>query len=155
MIDKNKIFGFPVKAMFAWTLLQFFKIPKLFKKLGLSLSIGGREIKTFRNFIMAIINPKKKLAQEAIEEIEKTINAGCLAGIDISINFWDLGLFDHVMFVYGYDEDNLYVFDTHQVLGLEYKKITEDNRFIMKISKNEIKKRWTCFGRVWIINKIS
>ena len=152
LIDKNKIFGFPVKAGFAWLMIQFFKVPALFKELGLSLSINGKQVKTFRNFATSIISPSKKLAEEAMHEVEKVIDIGSVAGIDISISLW--GLIDHVVFVYGYDENSLYVFDTHQVSGLEYEKITEDNRYIMKISKDIIKKRWTRFGRVWVVKKV-
>ncbi len=152
LIDKNKIFGFPVNAIFAWTMIQFYKVPRLFKELRLSLSIGDREIKTFMDFIVAMINPHKKLAEEAICEVEEAIDAGFVVGIDFPFSL--LGLINHVIFVYGYDENNLYVFDTHQVLGLEYEKITDDNRYIMKIPKNIIKKRWTRFGRVWVMKKI-
>jgi len=152
LIDKNKIFGFPVKAGFAWLMIQFFKVPALFKELGLSLSINGKQVKTFRNFATSIISPSKKLAEEAMHEVEKVIDIGSVAGIDISISLW--GLIDHVVFVYGYDENSLYVFDAHQVSGLEYEKITEDNRYIMKISKDIIKKRWTRFGRVWVVKKV-
>jgi len=152
LIDKNKIFGFPVKAGFAWLMIQFFKVPALFKELGLSLSINGKQVKTFRNFATSIISPSKKSAEEAMREVEKVIDIGSVAGIDISISLW--GLIDHVVFVYGYDENSLYVFDTHQVSGLEYEKITEDNRYIMKISKDIIKKRWTRFGRVWVVKKV-
>ena len=152
MIDQNKIFGFPVNALFAWTMIQFFKVPTLFEELELSLSINGRQIRTFRNFITSMINPNQKSAEEAIKEVEKLIDKGVAVGIDISMSFW--GLLNHVIFVYGYDANYLYVFDTRQVEGLEYEKITEDDRYIMKISKDVIKKRWTHFGRVWVVNRI-
>mgnify|MGYP001563593309 CR=1 FL=1 len=153
LIDKNKIFGFPVKAGFAWLMIQFFKVPALFKELGLSLSINGKQVKTFGNFVTSIISPNKKSAEEAMREVEKVIDIGSVAGIDISVSLW--GLIDHVIFVYGYDENNLYVFDTHKVSGLEYEKVTEDNKYIMKISKDIIKKRWTRFGRIWVVKKES
>ena len=49
--------------------------------------------------------------------------------------------------------ENFYVFDTQKVKKLEYEKITskDDERFIMKLSKDIIRKRWTRFGRVWTI----
>ena len=74
MIDQNKIFGFPVNALFAWTMIQFFKVPTLFEELELSLSINGRQIRTFRNFITSMINPNQKSAEEAIKEVEKLID---------------------------------------------------------------------------------
>src|SRR3989344_694576 len=125
-IDHKNLFGFPVNAIFAWSMIQFFKVPKLFKKLGLYLSINNKQIKTFWNFIISIISSNKKSAEQAIHEVEKNIDMNFVAGIDISMGFW--GLLNHVIFVYGYDEKNLYVFDTRQVGGLEYEKITEDNR---------------------------
>ncbi|MBI2627314.1 hypothetical protein HYW72_00080 [Candidatus Nomurabacteria bacterium] len=151
LIDKNKIFGFSANANLSWLMIQFLKVPKLFKELGLSLSINSKHVKTFTDFAVAMINPHKKSAEKAIQEVEKAVNAGFVAGVDISLGIF--GLLDHVIFVYGYDEDNFYVFDTYEVSELEYEKITEDNRYIMKISKDVIKKRWTRFGRVWLIRK--
>ena len=46
LIDEDKIFGFPVNDTFSWLLIQFFKVPALFKKLGLSLSINDKQIRT-------------------------------------------------------------------------------------------------------------
>ena len=151
LIDEDKIFGFPVNDTFSWLLIQFFKVPALFKKLGLSLSINDKQIKNFASFVFSIINPNKKSAENAITEVENNVDSGFSVGIDVSMGFF--GLADHVIFVYGYDKNNLYVFDTHQAPGLEYKKITEDNRYFMKLPKEIIKKRWTRFGRVWIITK--
>lgn len=151
LIEKNKIFGFPVNAIFAWTMIQFYKVPALSKDLGLSLSINSKQIKTFGNFVTSIISPNKKLAEQAINEVEKNIDMGFVTGIDILHSLW--GLVNHVIFVYGYDENNLYVFDTRQVGGLEYEKITDDDKYIMKISKDVIKERWTRFGRVWVIKR--
>lgn len=151
LIDENKLFGFPVNSMFAWTMIQFFKVPILFKELKLLLSINSRPIRTFGNFITSIINPNQISAEDAINEVEENINKNYAVGINISLGLF--GFLDHVMFVYGYDENNLYVFDTHQAVGLEYKKITEDKRYIMKISKDVIRKRWTRFGRIWVVKK--
>ncbi len=151
MIDQKKLFGLPVNAKFAGLMIQFSKVPVLFEKLGLLLSINSREIKTFKDFIFAILRANKQSAENAIKEVEKNLDQGLVVGMDISIKFF--GLMDHVMFVYGYDENNIYVFDTHQVSGLEYVKITEDNRYIMKLPKDIVIKRWTKFGRVWIVKK--
>ena len=107
---------------------------KLFDSLGDVRYVNGREV------------------TEKFENLEEAIDAGFVVGIDFPFSL--LGLINHVIFVYGYDENNLYVFDTHQVLGLEYEKITDDNRYIMKIPKNIIEKRWTRFGRVWVMKKI-
>ena len=151
-IDKNRIFGFPVHAVFAWSMIQFYKVPVLCKELNLDLSINRKKIRNFFDFIIAIISPNGRSAEDAIIEVEKGIDEGSVVGIDIAYGLF--GLVDHVMFIYGYDEEFLYTFDTHIVKGLEYEKITDDNRYIMKIHKDIMKKRWTHFGRVWIINKI-
>ena len=58
------------------------------------------------------------------------------------------GLLDHVMFVYGYDADNLYIFETTET-PIEYERLPGEFPHIMKLSKYEIRKRWTKFGRLW------
>jgi len=57
------------------------------------------------------------------------------------------------MFVYGYDDENFYVFETTRA-PIEYLPYLE-NPHVMKISKLEIKKRWGRFGRVWIVKPIT
>ena len=117
-------------------MVQFFKVPALFDKLKLSLLINDRQIKTFKDFLICIVNPSKRSAEEAIKDVEQAINSNFAAGIDISIGFW--GLWNHVLFIYGYDGDNLYVFDTQKIPVLEYEKITEDSRYVMKLPKEII-----------------
>jgi hypothetical protein len=73
-------------------------------------------------------------------------------GINIGLKYG--GLLDHVMFVYGYDAEVLYICDTHKVSILEYTKLFDNNRYFMKLSKEIIKKRWTKFSRVWELKKI-
>jgi hypothetical protein len=149
IIDRNRIFGLPVKENLSWAMIQFYKVPKLFQSLGLDFSINGRKIKSFPCFLLSIIKPTDKLAEEAIGEIEKIIDSNSVAGVDISI----YGLINHVIFVYGYDHENFYVFETQQIPILEYEKITQDNKYIMRLPKDIIKKRWTMFGRVWFIKR--
>jgi hypothetical protein len=65
------------------------------------------------------------------------------------------GLLDHVLFVYGYDEEFLYVCDTRKVSLIEYEKVIKnDNVYYMKISRTEVKGRWKRFSRVWEVKKI-
>lgn len=153
-IDRRKLFGIPVPAVLAWTQIQFFRMPKFFNKLGLSVQINNKLIDSFFDFLLvtSVLNFKKYTSDIAIKEVELAIDTGSVVGIDISMGYG--GLLDHVLFVYGYDTENLYVFDTHEVDCLEYEKITNDNRYIMKLPKTIVKKRWSRFGRVWIINRL-
>ena len=84
--------------------------------------------------------------ETALTEVEKSIDAGSAVGIDIAVGMG--GLLDHVMFVYGYDADNLYIFETTET-PIEYERLPGEFPHIMKLSKYEIRKRWTKFGRLW------
>lgn len=150
-IDKKNIFGFPVSTMFAWTMLQFVKMPRLLKNHSLTLSINKIDIENYFDFIRAMIFSRIK-HDDAIKMIEHNINCGNAVGIDIALRFQ--GLEDHIMFVYGYDDDNFYVFDTNKIPKLEYEKITDDEKFIMKLPRKIVKERWKKFSRVWVVQKL-
>lgn len=147
-IERRKIFGMRVPSSLAWLQLQFYKVPRLLKQLSLQLIINDRVINSFFAFIIATMPKRMVPVDSAIKKCEDAVNDGKVSGIDISLGFG--GLLDHVMFVYGYDEDNLYVFDTHKVEGLEYEQLSGE-KMIMKLPKSVIKKRWTGCGRVWIV----
>ncbi len=151
LIERESLFGLSLPFWLAWTQLQFIRVPRLFKSLNLNLKINNRNIGSFLSFFITILNPNKKSANQAMIEVEKSIKKGIVTGIDIALD--KTGLFDHVVFVYGYDKYNFYVFDTHKVNELEYTKITKDNRYILKIPKKVVHKRWTLFSRVWTISK--
>jgi len=152
-IEKKNIFGFSIPANFAWTQIQFYKVPRLLRCLNLELKINDKRINSFFSFIKSIILSNKIGSKEAIKRIKKSIDAGNVVGIDIAID--KTGLLDHVMFVYGYDKNSLYIFDTHIEERLEYEKVSklDDKKFIMKLPFKVISKRWTRFGRVWKISK--
>lgn len=150
-LEKTRKLGIILPWWLMWTQLQFLYLPKFLSGLDLQLSINGKQIKTFFNFLKAISIPKKSNAHDKIKEIENAIDFGYASGIDISLDIG--GFVDHVLFVYGYDENNLYVFDTHQVKKLEYEKILDGNKYYMKLPKSTILKRWSKFARVWIIKK--
>jgi len=137
-----------------WTGLTFRKVPKLLLSLNLYFSINGRVVRSYADFIFCLLPFNPWSYEKGIAEIEKLVDAGVVVGVDISMAVW--GLVDHIMFVYGYDDDNLYVFDSHQAPGLEYEKITPDSdpRYIMRLPKNVVKKRWTIFNRVWVVGKM-
>lgn len=150
-INKQSIFGLSLPAAFAWTMLQFIKMPKFLKKHSLVLSINKVKVSNFIDFIRAMLFSRISY-DEAINLIENNISQGRTVGLDIALRFQ--GLEDHVMFVYGYYAENFYVFDTHKVSILNYEKITDDERYIMKISRDEVRKRWKRFGRVWEVSKL-
>ena len=155
-IKERGIFGWSeIPVWLIWTGLSFKKVPTLFKKLGLSLSINNKKVTSYFQFILGLLPLRsKKHYDAAIKEIENAVDRNVAVGIDIALKLG--GLVDHVMFVYGYDEENFYVFDTHQVDGLEYEKATpeDDERYIMKLPRGTVKKRWTMFNRVWVVENI-
>ncbi len=153
-IEKGKILGIPMPAIFVWTNLSFIKVPKLFRDKNLSLEINNIQINSFLNFVHAMVFTKHDSFEKSLEKIKSEINAGNVVGVDIAIKL--KGLADHVMFVYGYDDNNLYVFDTHQAHEINYEKITSqsDNRFIMRLPFKTIEEKWKMrWNRVWTIKK--
>lgn len=149
-IDRDRLFGVSPPFWGAWTQLQFFTMPALLRKHDLQLVINKREINTFTDFFSVILFSKMEYSK-AVSVMEQGVSLGHVVGMDIALRF--AGLEDHVMFVYGYDETHWYVFDTHEVKGLEYEKITNDARYIMKISREEVQSRWKRFSRVWEVSK--
>lgn len=141
----NNKFGINVPSWLAWTQLQFIFMPKYLKEKGLILDINKNKIHNFIDFIKSTLFSRISLSK-AIQDIENSIDKGIACGIDISIGIG--GLLDHVMFVYGYDKDNLYIFETTDT-PIKYEEINKQYPSIKKISKDEINKRWTKFGRVW------
>lgn len=150
-IERSNLFGFSLPAFLAWTQLQFYKLPGFLKENDLVLKINSRVINNFFDFFESILFSRMTY-DNAIKIIEHNVENGFVSGIDISLGFF--GLLDHVMFVYGYDEDNLYVFDTQKVPHLNYVRMTEDNRYYMKLSKKEILERWSIFSRVWEVDRL-
>lgn len=148
-IDKLKLFGIPTSSSFAWTQIQFANIASFLNQKGLKLNINDCEIKGYMSFVYANLFSRKEY-NDAIKEVECAIDSNAAVGIDISLGM--LGLLDHVLFVYGYDDDNFFVFDTHRVSRLEYEPI-DGNNFYFRLSKRVIRDRWTRFGRVWSVRK--
>lgn len=152
-IEERKIFGISLPDWLIWTTLSFYKMPIFLAKKGLVLRINQKTINSSLDFFKAMIFPRYLSADEALEMVEDCIKNGTTIGIDISIGLG--GLIDHVLFVFGYDIENLYVFDTHNVEQIKYSKLTpdEDKRFIMKLPKEVVRNMWSRFGRVWVIEK--
>jgi len=148
-IDKLKLFGRPVSSSFAWTQIQFANVANFLNQKDLKLTINDLDIKGYFSFVGATLFARKEY-NDAIKTVECAIDCNEAVGIDISLGM--SGLLDHVLFVYGYDDDNFYVFDTHRVSHLEYESI-EGSNFYYRLSKKVVGSRWTRFGRVWSVKK--
>lgn len=150
-IEKEEMLGMRLPSWLMWTQLQFLYLPKFLKEKQVKLFINKKPINSFLDFVSANLFSRVTY-ENALSEVEKGVDVGKGVGIDISLGFG--GLLDHVVFVYGYDEENLYICDTHQVPKLEYEKVVGREGFLMKLPKEVIKKRWTRFGRFWEVVKI-
>lgn len=143
----DKDLGINLGGILSFFMFQFSKINYFLIKNDLNLFINNRKINSYFSFIRAILFSRKSF-DDSIKEIKNNIDNNIVSGVDISISFG--GLLDHVMFVYGYDEENFYVLDTVFVERIGYEKVGK-NDFLKKLPINEIKNRWTKFGRVWAI----
>ena len=148
-LDHNGYFGIPVSFWLAWLQIQFLRMPKYLVSKNLLLAINKNNIRTFKDFFTSILFSKNSF-QQAINTVRKNIDTQVATGIDISIGIF--GLLDHVLFVYGYDNEYLYVFETTKA-PIDYVSIDENFPLIKKISLKEVEKRWTRFGRVWTVEK--
>lgn len=153
-IETWGLFGLRIPSWLVWTFLSFCKVPRYFASLELELFINNHRIRNFSQFVKTAMS-KSFSTDEALRIIEIAVDTGLASGIDVSIALG--GLIDHVMFVYGYDADNLYVFDTHKVKRLKYEKLTPngDERYVMRLPKSAIRKRWSRFNRVWVVRSLS
>lgn len=149
IIDRQQLFGIPVLDWLAWTQIQFVKVGSYLKRHELALRINDRNVNGYFSFVAAILFSRKSFTA-AITKTKDLIDANQVVGIDISLGFG--GLLDHVLFVYGYDEQNIYVFDTHTVKSLEYEAY--NHKHVFKLPISVIERRWTKFGRVWEVSKI-
>lgn len=142
--------GFKSPFFLAWSLVQFANIGNFLKENRLELSINKKKIKSFTDFFYAI-SLSQIYFDEAISRVEESIDNNIACGIDISVGFG--GLLDHVMFVYGYDDDNLYVLDAKHIKQIGYERLS-DNEFLKKLPKKTITDRWSRFGRFWSAESI-
>lgn len=87
-----------------------------------------------------------------MQEIERCVDANIACAVDMPVGKKWMLFLDHVMFVYGYDDDNLYVFDTLSVPLVAYERMNTDVHYY-KLPKAVIRKNWSSLGRVWRIEK--
>ena len=153
LIEEKNIFGYRLPSYLIWTGLSFKKVPRLLSNHNLEIRINSVLINSYFDFAYSLFSSKKYSFADAITTIKSRVDAGKIVGIDMAVNL--SGLADHVMFVYGYDDENLYVFDTHQAHGITYSKVTapNDQRFIMKLPFSIIEEKWKMYwNRIWEIN---
>lgn len=146
-IDDLGLFGVPTPAWLAWTQVQFANVAHFLRTQNLKLCINDKEIQRYFSFVTAILFSRKEYVS-AIKDIEQAVDNNEAVGVDISLGLG--GLLDHVLFVYGYDDKNLYVFDTHKANRLEYESVDGSN-FYFQLPKSVVESRWTRFGRVWSV----
>lgn len=144
-IEHRGLFGISVPASLAWTQIQYYKAPALLKERGLTLYINDKRIVSFLSLVSALLFSRKSY-EVAMREIETCIDRDEVCGVDVSLK-WQ-GLLDHVLFVHGYDVENVYVIDTHRVPYLEYERIGEAGWYF-RLPKSIVQKRWKMFSRVW------
>lgn len=151
-IEREHLFGIPMPAPLVWTGLPFMHVPALMETYDLSLEINGLTISSHWNFMRAMFS-KSLLYSQALNRITTCVDRDYVVGIDLPIGIG--GLLDHLMFIYGFDAKNFYIFDTRRIPGLEYQKLTpaDDKRFIMKLPFTIMQKHWTRFGRIWVVKK--
>ncbi len=153
IIESTGLFGISVPASLAWMQIQFMRLPKLLQSKGLSLTINDRHINSFTTFVRAMLCSRMTYS-EATQRVEEGVQNGHAVGLDIAMAFG--GLLDHVLFVYGFDDEFYYVFDTRKVPLISYEKVDETrDEYFMKISKTEVQKRWKRWSRVWEVVKES
>lgn len=151
-IDRTRLFGTPVPKYLAWTQIQYIKMPAFLRKHGLVLYINNWKITSYFDLMSAIVFSRMPLG-EAIHSLENAIKNNVACAIDIPIAKKQFVLFDHVMFVYGYDENYVYIFDTLTVPGLAYERVRDDIHYF-RLPRTVIQKNWCLFGRVWRVEKI-
>jgi hypothetical protein len=150
-LESNGLLGLRIPSILSWTLLQFTKLHDFLTQQGLILTINDVSVRSFTSFIRSILFSRKTYIS-AVREIEESIDQNMAVGVDLSLGFF--GLNDHVMFVYGCDEDNLYVVDTHFVNEAGYEK-SDISPNVYRLPKKVLFQKWSIFSRVWKISKIS
>lgn len=150
-IDRERLFGTPVPKYLAWTQIQYFDMPAFLRRQGLVLYINNWRIDSYFDLMSALVFSRLPLS-EAMHALEESIKNNVACAIDIPIDRKKFVLLDHVMFVYGYDEQYVYVLDTLTVPGLAYERVRNDLHYF-RLPRTVIETNWCLFGRVWRVEK--
>jgi hypothetical protein len=151
-IDQEKLFGIPVPKRLAWTQVQFLRMPEFLKKNGFTLFINNRHISSYVGFVCGNLFSRISYVN-AMKQIENCVQNDVACAIDIPVSKKFLTLLDHVMFVYGYDDEYLYVLDTLTVPYVAYERLRDDIHYY-RLSRKVIEANWSLFGRVWRVEKV-
>lgn len=155
-IDNQELFGTPVPKQLAWTQFHLSRSPQYLHKQGLRLFINNRPVASYLDLLL--VNAFGGLfsslsAHQALQEIERCVDANIACAIDVPVGKKWMLFLDHVMFVHGYDDENLYVLDTLTVPQVPYERIRDDVHYF-KLPKTTIKKQWSSLGRVWRVERV-
>jgi len=138
--------GTKVPSWLIFTMFHVKNVPKLLQQNGLQLVINGKAVSSWAQLVLRLAIPVSVSWETVEREVQQAMAANKAISIDISLGWW--GLLDHVLFVYGEDDDNFYVLDTHSITGLPYERV-HSKLFFMKLPKLEVKKRLKLFSLVW------
>lgn len=150
---EHTIWGYHVPSFLLWTTFHLKQLPQLLRNNQLLLHINGQPVSSWWQLIRLIFR-KSTLTAEALDDaVASHISRSMVIGIDFSIKWF--GLVDHVLFVYGYDDNYYYVFDTLQLPDLPYEKIpNETNMFYMKLPKQAVYERLQPISRIWTVEPL-
>lgn len=153
IVEKKNLFGLKLPENFMWTGLHLKYVPTLLSTYGLKLKINNKLVPSWWVCFTCLVNPRPISVDHAISILEHCVDNGKTSAIDVT--FKKYGVDNHVMFVFGYDDDNFYVFDTHYVDDIGYTKVTghNDRRMIMRLPKEKVREKWTRRARVWVVEK--
>lgn len=152
-LESRSRLGGKLPHWLAWTGLQFVNMPRYLRSLGLNLYINNRSIVSFPSFMVAMLHSRPVSFDTALECTTSSLHNGEAVGIDLV-----RGLYDHIMFVGGYDKENLYICDTHRVPGLGYVHVGDgmpSESYFMRFPFKEIESRWNTRCRLWRVTKSS
>lgn len=147
-LEAAGFFGYPVPSWLAWSQVQYWRTPARLAELGLFWQINDRTVRGPSSLAWALLGTPLSY-EAAVTRIEAGVAANEAIGIDIALG-WG-GLLDHVLFVHGFDAEAFYVFDTHEVAGLEYEPIEPQAYY--RLPRQVAAQRWTRCGRVWRIGR--
>jgi hypothetical protein len=153
--------GIPMPPSFVWTGLPFLELVHFLRTMNLELSINGVTCRSRSQLWKALWWPAKISHTKALSIASNALSRDRAVGIDVSMRF--NGIANHVMYVWAIRSDDMIVFDTHKVPGLEYEHLfhdadgypTDPDQFIMRLPHTVIENRWRRWSRVWVIQEKS
>ncbi len=157
----ERAIGWPTPPSLVWTGLPFIGLIDFLNRNNLELSINDALCRSRIDLWKALWWPKKISHLKALSIAHAALSKKCAVGIDISMGL--NGLANHVMYVWAIRDNDMIVFDTHKVRGLEYEHLLVDadglplypEKFVMRLPLSVIENRWKRWNRVWVMRKKS